>query len=288
MSGVSRYSDRHTLYVSTGAAGNEDVVRSITKALKQLERTSKKKYPCNIVANVIYDRDNIPYGFGYVYITNTQVYNMLLGKNPDGSDRTKIVEKESKSIFTPEDGVVWIEDWSQDERELEIEELPSLLVVPFHRYTREQASQFQKFYQKAKLREEKHRPKSPLSYDGFSFIFEKAHVKPVGEQYSLNILCGRKIPPWLNQKTVYNQFRRFVSDKRMKKKTKIKNRVAEVPYPEVTINRKKGLCFIEFNPLSRDAQFALLMMTKTVYANPRNPSQKSVIYFSHAFKSKRM
>lgn len=287
MSSVSRYSDDHTLYVTSGAANNGDVVYSVSKALKSFERTSKKKYSCNIISNLVFDRDDIPYGFGYVYVSNTQVYNMLLGKNPDGSERTKIVEKASKVIFTPEDGVEWIEDWSKDERELVLEELPPLLIPPPHRYTPEQRTLFQKFITKINSLEKKHLHPDQFQPDICKFTFEKAHVKPVGEQYSLNILCGRKIPSWLDQRTIYNEFRIFVSDKRVKKKTRVKNRLVEVPYPEININRKKGLCFVEFNPLSRDAQFALLMTTKVIFKRANKPSQTSTVFFTHSFKNKR-
>jgi len=287
MSSVSRYPDEHTLYVTSGAAGNGDVVNSVSRALKSLEGTSKKKYPCNIISNLIFDRDDVPYGFGYVYVSNTQVYNMLLGKNPDGSERTKIVEAASKTVFTPEDGVEWVEDWSKDQRELVLEELPPLIVPPPHRYTPEQRTLFQKFIMKISSLEKKHLSPEQFRPDICEFTFEKAHVKPVGEQYSLNILCGRKIPGWVDQRTIYNEFRRFVSDKRVKKKSRVKNRVVEVPYPEININRKKGLCFVEFNPLSRDAQFALLMTTKVIFKNKNRPSQTSMVFFTHSFKSKR-
>lgn len=287
MTSVSRYPDDHTLYVTSGASNNEDLVRNVSRALRTFEGTTKKKYPCDIISNLVFDRENVPYGFGYLYVSNTQVYNMLLGKNPDGSERTSIVEKKGKTVFTPDDGVEWIEDWSQDERELAVKELPKLLNPARHEYTPKQKITFQRLITKINSSEKQHIPPDYFHPDGCEFVFERAHVKPVSVQYSLNILCGRKIPVWLSPEIVYNIFRRFISDKRVKKKVRVKNRFTEVPYPVVTINRKSGLCFVEFNPLSRDAQFALLMTTKVVFRNHKKSSQSSVVMFTHSFKTKR-
>lgn len=287
MKSVSRYPDNHTLYVTSGASNNEDLVKSVSQALRAYEKTKEREYSCNVTANLVFDKEGVPLGFGYLYISNTQVYNMLLGKNPDGSERTKLVEKEGKRIFSPDDGVEWVEDWSQDKRELVTEQLPKLLNPEIHIYTPKQKQNFQKLITRIKKSEKQHLPPEYFHPDKCSFVFEKAYVKPVGEQYSLNVLCGRKIPVWLNAENIYSIFRKFISDKKVKKKVRIKGRFAEVPYPVVTINRKKALCFIEFNPLSRDAQFALLMTTRVVFRNKRNPSQSSLITFVHSFKNKK-
>ena len=42
---------------------------------------------CGIKVNLIVNKNGEYYGFGYIRVSNESVYWMLLGRNPDGSDR---------------------------------------------------------------------------------------------------------------------------------------------------------------------------------------------------------
>ena len=212
---------------------------------------------------------------------------MLIGKNPNGTERTKIVEKVGIKIYSPDQGTEWVDDWSQEERSMIVESLPKLLNPPNLKYTQEQKVNLQKLIARIRSSEKQHFDPDNFHPEISAFKFEQAHVKPLDEQYSLNILCGRRIPVWLDPESVYATFRPFITDKRVKKKTRAKKKFIEASYPVITINRKNGLCFVEFNPKSRDAQFALLMTTKVIFKNRNKPSQRAMVFFTHSFKSKR-
>jgi len=279
MSSVSRYSYEHTLYVISGAARNEDLKASVLRAIKFHEKKTGKKYPCEVFSNLIYDREGVPYGFGYLYLSNPQIYHMLLGRNPDGSERTEIIEKDLGYIAWKEDkDIPWF-DWADASEEIEIRQLPPILTLPSFYYRPEQKEQLKKLVENLKASDKKQLNPEQFDMKKCTFKLDAGLVKPVNEKYSPYTLCARKVPNWLTEKDIYKRFRPFVSNKKEIGHGKL--------YPIVSINRKNQLVFVEFDPNTRDAQFALLMTTKIhfVYrSNTHKPINQTLI-FTHAFKS---
>lgn len=285
MSSVSRYADEHTLYIISGAARNEDLKSAVFRAIKKYEKEHKQKLPCEIIANLIYDREGLPYGFGYLYLSNPQVYHMLLGKNPDGSERTEIVEKDVDYLAFSEDldlkEIPWF-DWADAAEEIEIRSLPPLMTLPSFYYRKEQIEQLKKLVEKLKLSERKQLDPDQFNATICNFKLDAGLVKPVDEKYSAHILCAQGVPDWLTRKDIYNRFCKFVSNKNNCGKT----------YPLISINKKNKMVFVEFDSNTRDAQFALLMTTKLNFeftANFRSgkPRLNKTLIFTHAFRSNR-
>lgn len=285
MSSVSRYSDEHTLYIISGAARNEDLKQCVYRALARFEKKNKIRYPCEVIPNLIYDREGIPYGFGYLYVSNPQVYHMLLGKNPDGSERTEIIEKSLDFFSVPiEEEIPWF-DWADAVEDIEIRRLPPLLTLPSFNYTPDQILLLQKLLQKIRSSEKQHLDPNQFDEKCCTIQLQPGLVKPVQAKYATNILCTRDIPEWLDSADVYRRFRPFIHDKKKKVKKHGKRGIVELSYPIVSINKKNKLCFVEFDPLSRDAQFALIMTTKINFTDKSNPPQSKTLIFTHAFKS---
>lgn len=290
MSSVSRYADEHTLYVISGAASNRDLRATIVQAISKLERKTKTKYPCQIVTNLIYNREGEPYGFGYLYVTNPQIYHMLLGRNPDGSTREKIIDHSLEEAIDLFGDGKWL-DWAEEADKIETVSLPSLMPLEPVKYTDKQKAAIKKLVDNVRAAKPQRLDPDQFDLKMCTFVLQAGHVKPVDDTKAPNILCARDIPDWLNSKDVYKKFRVFVKDQ----KKKSKKDGTELHYPLVTINKRHKLCFVEFDPLSRDAQFALLMTTKILFKNnPKSdsqgkshpkPSQEKVLIFSHAFRS---
>ena len=288
MSSVSRYSDEHTLYVISGAARNEDLKSTILRAIKFYEKTSGRRYRCEVLANLICDREGLPYGFGYLYLSNPKVYHMLLGKNPDGSERTEVVEKDLGYIAFSEDmnidDIPWF-DWADAAEEIEIRDLPPLMTLSSFYYRPEQKEQIKKLVEKIKSSERKLMDPEKFDLARCTFQLDAGLVKPVDEKYSPYTLCARDVPEWLTVKDVYQRFRLFVSNKKSCDRGKT--------YPSISMNRKNKLAFVEFDSNTKDAQFDLLMTTKITFASSggfragmRSRKSKTLI-FTHAFKSNR-
>jgi len=288
MSSVSRYSDEHTLYVISGAARNEDLKSAVLRTIKIHEKKTGEKYPCEVIANLIYDRDGIPYGFGYLYLSNSKIYHMLLGRNPDGTDRTEIIEKDLGYVPWTEDmdfeDIPWF-DWADAAEEIEIRQLPPILTLPAFYYRPEQKEQLKKLLEKLKSSEKKQLDPEQFDLNKCTFKLAAGLVKPVDEKYSPCTLCAREIPDWLTEKEIYKRFRPFVSNKKRTDHGK--------SYPIVSINRKNRLAFVEFDPNTRDAQFALIMTTKLSFVSQSGSFRSGhrplshTLIFTHAFKSNR-
>lgn len=287
MSSVSRYSDDHTLYVISGAARNGDLKSAVLRAIKSYEKKSGKRYPCEVISNLIYDKEGIPYGFGYLYVSNPQIYHMLLGKNPDGTERTTIIEKDLDYVAWFENmeiqDVPWF-DWADAAEEIEIKPLPPLITLSSFYYRPDQKEQLKKLLEKLNSSEKKHLDPEQFDLKKCTFKLDAGLVKPVDEKYLPHTLCARDIPHWLTEKDIYKRFRPFVSNKKRSNSNKL--------YPVVYINRKNRLAFVEFDSNSRDAQFALIMTTKVNFVSPGNFRSGSkalhqTVIFTHAFKSNR-
>lgn len=87
--------DRHTLYLMSGP-GTE---KQLTEFFKDLLQQVKRFVPdldCRFKTNVILNREGGNTGISYVYIVDSRAYFMILGKNPDGSDRVIYEESEEE------------------------------------------------------------------------------------------------------------------------------------------------------------------------------------------------
>jgi len=123
-----------------------------------------------------------------------------------------------------------------------------------------------------------------FDFEKCTFSLQPAHVKPVDKEYCENVLCARSVPNWLRTDDIFEKFRVFVRDENKKIKKRGKTGIVELRYPIVNITKNK-LCFVEFDPQTRDAQFALLMMKKVKFENKTRSQKEGTLIFSYAFKS---
>nr|QBK92195.1 MAG: hypothetical protein LCPAC304_05420 [Pithovirus LCPAC304] len=287
MSSVSRYADTHTLYVLSGAARNEDLKNVVLGAVQNLEKKTRTKYPCRAITNLIYDREGVPYGFGYLHVSNPEVYHMLLGKNPDGSKREKVIDT-SMDDLDPCEPIEWF-NWADSvEQHIHIVTLPSMLPLPPLPYTQHHKLLFKKMVTNIRESEKQHLDPDQFDPNMCTFQLYSGQVKPVPENRSPHILCARDIPEWLNPRDVYSVFRPFVTNATKRIRKRGKQGSVEIHYPLVTINRNNKLCFVEFDALTKDAQFALIMTTKVDFKANTSPTKRPLektLIFTHAFKS---
>jgi hypothetical protein len=106
-----------------------------------------------------------------------------------------------------------------------------------------------------------------------NFILGPAIVKETRPEHIPNVLCSKNVPVWLKESQIRKYFRLYSSHPH---------------YPQVKIqrHRHKSCVFVEFDPATRDAQFALLMTTKSVFSHPDpQKDEKKVLIFAHAFKN---
>ena len=82
-----KYYNNHLLHVTTGVAYQGQVAATIRKAITDINKVLDQPLKCDCRVNLVTDRNGTHFGYGYAWVSNTEVYHILLGKNPDGSER---------------------------------------------------------------------------------------------------------------------------------------------------------------------------------------------------------
>lgn len=84
--------DNHTLYVRFDVATEGQILECFKVACANYKRNHDPNLKVDIKVNLVQDHQGKHFGFAFVFITNSSVYHMLLGKNPDGTDRIQYID----------------------------------------------------------------------------------------------------------------------------------------------------------------------------------------------------
>ena len=82
-----RMHDTNTLYVESGVATESQVSECLKKAIQESNKVLGYDTQCKFKVNLIVGNDGKYFGFGYIRISEPKIYWMLLGRNPDGTER---------------------------------------------------------------------------------------------------------------------------------------------------------------------------------------------------------
>lgn len=299
--GYQKHYDTHTLFIKCESATSEQIRESFVQALKFYKEKTGENIDTRFKVNLITDKQGNSFGIAFVYITNPMVYYMIIGKNPDGSDRIQYVD--DPSWEPPEEGELtnssgWSSlnestNWADicdEEDELEIKEsrkicpkipiqLEPLMTLPPYKLTKEQMDE------KRKKIISENEGKQNFNSDivcvqPFSYLsIERAMVTPVDNKFMPNIIKTQKVPIWITKEILKSQFRPYASDSNSKQERLIRGNVVIDTYPFVNINDDR-VAFIIFDPSTRDAQFALHMMKKTIITMSFNKNPQSTAMIS--------
>ena len=312
------YYDKHTLFVKCDCASAQQIRDAFAEALTKYQNDSGERIDCRYRVNLIKDRHGVPYGIAFVYVTNSAVYYMLLGKNPDGTDRIEHVDDPAwvpppegkttndagwsthvKPVEKVEpvdpDNMSWADmcdfsDSSEDGEDGEVTcpkiaiKLEPLMVLPPYKLTEEQIENKR---QKIILENEGKDDFDPDLVDVPEFAhfgIDRAMATEVDPKFMPNILKARKVPMWITKADLTVQFAPYASDSVTRQDRLIKgNRISE-PYPFVNINEDR-VAFIIFDPSTHDAQFALHMMKKAVFSkkSPDGTILSETLFFGHSY-----
>ena len=289
----AKYYDNHTLYVTSGVAKEEQLYKVLKAGVKETEIKINKLNPntkleCDVKVNLIVNKNREYYGFGYVRVSNESVYWMLLGKNPDGTDR--VVEYPDPNWVAPTEKseqnnlseMSWFEIAQEEDKRIQPiirENLGPLMVISGYKYDEMQY----KHLQDMALLDGKDPSKVPTT--GY-FEFARAYTRDVEDGKIANVLCARQVPDWIPTTAFKNIFKPYVSDPI--KKVLLDNKEHD-NYPIVKLidNKNKNddrTVFITFDPSTKDAMFCLLMTRKVRIKHPERSELKCVIIFDHAYE----
>lgn len=280
------YYNTNTLHINTGVANEDNIITSLRLAINEIGFKLNRTFKCPFKVNIIRIRDKISgkqktVGYGYIWIGDPEIYWILAGHNPDGSERIEEYPDPNWSpsnisaadpIIKDSDDNLWadmIESEIAQQVPMIRKKLPPLITLSGYKYTEEQ------------LKELKERADEFLSEgenienigDIGNFTITRAFVDPIPTGKIGHILYSRHVPHWIPNEVFKSIFSRYVSDP----STKIEissnndNQIDTVPL----ITRTGDTIYITYDPQTRDASFARIMQRKTRIQHP-NESTKNV------------
>jgi len=260
-----KHVDGHTIMVYSEFANRSQILNALMKCQSKYNREIKSKTdPPNteIYVNTVLNKDNHPIGVSYVWVSTKGFYNILLGKNVDGSERTETIRDYDPSDQTYQSMSDWSDIVDFEENNSYVEILEPLLEIPKIMLTKDQHELAIKVTQNVESkREVELHPKA-------AFVLDPEEGNSTFE------LCCCRCPTWITAAQLTNIFKRYIPPERR----------SDV-YPKITLKepyQKKGfkIAIIKFDPSTRDAQFVLLMTRKVNLISRKN--QRVTLYFKFA------
>jgi len=247
--------DNHTLNVKCCNSTLDQIKNVFNNAFEKYKLNHNNDLECSFYYNLILNKQGESYGIAFVYVSNEEVYNMILGKNPDGTKRIKYNKKLKEKPTTRSSN--W-GDSSDDEEIIDTIVLEPLIVLePI------ELNDMQKQYY----------------LEPIDLVIKRALIYNLEDKYIHNILKTKKIPHWITHLMIKNLFSPFASDNTTKYSRIIKGKKIMETYPFININ-KDFICFIIYDSKTNDAQFALHMMKKTTITQ----DNKSItLVFNHSY-----
>jgi hypothetical protein len=275
---VIRYYDHHTIYARVEIATKEQIINIIHDAIYNMKNIVTSYSNCKFKVNLVKLKTGDSRGIAYIRITNKEVYNVLVGLNPDGSSRVeyypdplwtlpeKKLEDAIEELENSCDHVQWadLDELEQQYIHPMLErELSSLIEIPKFKYTEKQMEYLRKLYTENNIEGD------VPEYGGIHI--SRAFVVDPDTKFNHNILCARNIPNWIDETILKDIFIPYVENIRNK-------------YPIVSINTHNNIrtAFVTFDPYSNDALFALHM---NKHLPIRSGNNKTVLYFSNSYKN---
>lgn len=320
---MARYCDQNTLYVGSGPHLTQQQLSSVLdQSLKLASAKLNRPFKSEYAINVVCDNKGNYLKHCYVWVSNPEFYQVLLGKNTDGSQR--VIEKEAPSpkVLSPTATAVkdatapslvgtgkfvlpkksWADLEEEDEQENvspKMVRIPAgpLFEIPQYEYNTEQLA-------KIKANEEPvvegKDVKSPIGISSpsntpvivtenkmGSLYITAAFVCDLESKFSTHTLSCRGLPQWVTADDLRKLFGKYGTpgvavNDGFVQKGK-KGKVVNNSFPQIVI-RNGGLAFITFKAGTRTAQFALLMY-KRVHMKKTDASgaKEGVFWFGPAF-----
>lgn len=303
--------DNHTLYIKCDSATTEQITKALHQAVSKYCENYGVKISCSFKVSRIETRNGDPHGVAFVYVTNPEVYYMLLGKNPDGTDRIEYRDDPTwappsddmltndsgwSMISPPLTGGNWCDMVEEEEQEFCMPmvcpkiavQLPPLMALPPYELTDQQLEAKRQQIIDTNAGKEGFNPDLVTLPREAYFNVDAAICKPVEAKYMPNILKAVGVDDWVTKDDLKVLFAPFAHDHTTMHERVVKGHRSNEAYPFVNINEDR-VAFIIFDPATHDAQFALHMMKKTtVRKTQADGTQLScILMFGHSFRTDR-
>lgn len=288
-----RHYARNVLYVDTGVAHASQLEKALRKAI---EDTGLQ---CEFRVNLVTSRGQYC-GHAYVHISNLLVFYMLIGRNPDGTERVEKYPDPSWKAPTDktyeeafEEAEVEMKerigkklDWadysdiedcvrSRYEHPLLVRKLKPLVELPGYDYDEGQIARIKE------LAVAKGEDPSKIPKQGF-FQISQAYVHELNENQCSNVLITR-VPHWVSETILKDIFSPYASDSKTKITRKMAGKKISDTYPFITMLEKEQnkIVFITFDPETIDGQCAYLMTRKLIVSDREGRTASLIVDHSY-------
>ena len=273
---TARYTNKHTVYVVTGMAKKEQLEMSVNFFKKELVRMFPKDgyEKCEVIVNLVTDNAGNMYHYAYLWVSDPRVYYILVGMNPDGSERYEDEKEEKEDVdFDNLDFDDVFTEASKIKKPSIRKPLGPILSLPATEYTSEQKIQaLEKL--KTKATESGEKVEDITAPDYAYYITSRAHASKTEDGYNYSVLYSN-VPVWVTEDMLKEVFSKFSSEK-------------SGIYPKIFLeptfrfNKEKNTkedrkkAFVEFSAsYATDGMFALLI-TRRLLLKDKAQERKNV------------
>jgi len=288
----ARHMNNHNVYVVAGEATEQQLIESTKIFKKQLcEMFPDKNYDkCEIIVNLVTDKDGNSFRHAYVWVSDIEVYYIMTGHNPDGTERFTIKEDEESKEEPEEinfDDMDWSDMMSEEikkESKVKIkEELPPILSLPGYEYTPSQYERVKETLRSESVANNKPFDESSVPKYGY-FAASRARAGNVSSEYNSSILRSI-VPIWVTKEMIKDVFDKFSTNKTRSKDGQLCPKVSSSKFikkdfttGKTSEDKTQYIVLVEFSISENDAVFALQMTRKIKFVNPSTKEEKITIW----------
>jgi hypothetical protein len=294
---MTTYYDNHTLFVRCDCATLKQIKEVFNEALETYQKDNGILLDCKYRINLVENKEKQSLGIAFVHFSNPEVYNMIIGKNFDGTDRVEYIDdptsvKQQQNDWSITDIPKHSINWADDDDYIPQKKIPvplePLIKLPPYTLTEEQIeNKKQKIITDNSGKQDFDISLVKIASTAYLSI-DRAIITKLENKYMPNILKCVHVPNWISKDDIKQKFIPYVSDSKTIQDRNIKGRRFKETYPFVNINND-GVAFIIFDPSTHDAQFALHMTKKLVFQkyDKNNKLLSTTLRFGHSYRTDR-
>lgn len=272
------YYDQHTLNVITGSATLNQIRETMLKTINSIRDITDKNLKCDFLINRVCDKTGHPAGHSFIFVSNPIVYNILIGLNPDGSERFELVDN-PEYVDKPysvdiKPNTRWA-DVEEDVPEKIQRKMDPLVELGTYTCDASQLEMLKKIIISKLTKKGEYNPDQEIDLtNSNTYSIRPAFVQILSTNKVHNVLKSNSVPNWITSSHIKDLFYRFATDYTTQQYKKVNGKMVTYTYPDVVQSGDKYT--VTFDPMTKDAQFALHMMKRYEF---RLKDKSHVLYF---------
>lgn len=245
----SRQYNNRCLYVLTGPCDLSQVTSVLALLVQQFNKLTGQN--CYYDINLPVAFDGKPRCCAYIYLSNPSFYYVLIGKNPDGTERMEMIDDPDwvcpeQPTQTVDDLFKKVDDWADimEEEDKYIcpkipSPLPPLMTIPSVALKPDQVKWMQE-------------NESDTDFSTYTIKFSSAFVMNIEPPFIHNMIVCRGIDEGFNHADLRRVFGKYSTS-------------SNKDYPK--IDHRQHMATITYDPHTTDGQFAMIMAKKRSFKN---------------------